>query len=218
MNIHREGYSTLPVVFVLLVALNAVIWHYLPDAQTLQLFVLGFSAVVYLFFQYFFRNPSVYTDINPSQVIAPANGKIVIIQEVEEEEFLKQKCLQVSIFMSPLDVHVNRMPVSGEVIYYRYHPGKYLVAWHPKSSTLNERSSIAVRDEEGRVLLFRQIAGAVARRIRCYVKEGDKRLQGQEMGFIKFGSRVDVFLPLTAELKVQVGDRVVGGQTVLAVW
>jgi phosphatidylserine decarboxylase len=218
MNIHREGYGTLLLVFGVLVALNAALWNLLPQAQTLQLVVLGLSAVLYLFFQNFFRNPNVVTQIDPAHVIAPANGKIVIVEKAMEDEYLKSECIQISIFMSPLDVHVNRMPVGGKICYYRYHQGKYLVAWHPKSSLLNERTSVAVESENGKVLLFRQIAGAVARRICCYVKEGEFRLQGQEMGFIKFGSRVDVFLPLDAEVRVKVGDRVVGGESVLAHW
>jgi phosphatidylserine decarboxylase len=140
------------------------------------------------------------------------------VEEVEEPEYFKGKRLQISVFMSPLNVHVNRSPVTGTVRYYRYHPGDYLVAWHPKSSTLNERTTVVVETEKGQPVLFRQIAGALARRIVCYVKEGDRVTQGSEYGFIKFGSRVDVYLPPGTLARVKPGDVVIGGETVLAEW
>ena len=149
-------------------------------------------------------------------MIAPADGTIVVIEETEESEYFKERRRQVSIFMSPLNVHVNRNPVTGIVSYFRYYPGKYLVAWHPKSSTENERTTVVIRLANGVEVLLRQIAGAVARRIVWYVKEGQSVDQGNELGFIKFGSRVDVFLPLDAEVKVKIGDKTKGGVTVLA--
>jgi phosphatidylserine decarboxylase len=164
----------------------------------------------------FFRNPTRSTVVNPMHVIAPADGKMVIIEDVEEPEYFKGKRLQLSIFMSPLNVHVNRNPVTGTVKFFKYHPGKYLVAWHPKSSTLNERTTVVVENETGIPVLYRQIAGAVARRIRWYIKEGDPVVQGQEYGFIKFGSRIDIFLPVGTKVNVNINDKVRGGETVLA--
>ena len=153
--------------------------------------------------------------MDENKILAPADGKIVVIEQVMENEFFKDKRIQLSIFMSPLNVHVNRNPVSGIVKYFKYHPGKYLVAWHPKSCTENERTTIVIKNAKGEIL-FRQIAGAMARRIVYYVKEKDSVKQGEDMGFIKFGSRVDVLLPLNAKLKVGLGDVAVGAETVLA--
>jgi phosphatidylserine decarboxylase len=149
-------------------------------------------------------------------VLCPADGKVVVIEETEEPEFLKDKRIQVSVFMSPVNVHVNRNPISGVVKYFKYHPGKYLVAWHPKSSTENERTTVVTENKVGQQVLFRQIAGALARRIVWYVKEGDKVEQGEQFGFIKFGSRVDVFLPLGSKINVEIGEVVKGGTTILA--
>jgi phosphatidylserine decarboxylase len=171
---------------------------------------------VYLLILQFFRNPIFQISKNETQVLAPADGKIVVIEDTEETEYLKSKRKQISIFMSPLNVHVNRMPVGGTITYYRYHAGKYLAAWHPKSSTENERTTVVARMANGTEILFRQIAGAVARRIRCYVKEGQPVDQGQEFGFIKFGSRVDVFVPVNAKVTVKIGDVTKGGRTVIA--
>jgi phosphatidylserine decarboxylase len=164
----------------------------------------------------FFRNPKRNTPINPNHVIAPADGKLVVIEEVEEPEYFKDKRLQVSIFMSPLNVHVNRYPVGGSVSYVKYHEGLYLVAWHPKSSTENERTTVVVKTEKGPEVLFRQIAGAVARRIKYYCNLGDIATQGDEMGFIKFGSRVDIFLPIGSKVTAKLNDMVVGGETIIA--
>jgi phosphatidylserine decarboxylase len=155
---------------------------------------------------------------NETQLICPADGKIVIVEEVEEPEYFQGKRLQVSVFMSPLNVHVNRYPTSGKIKFYKYHPGKYLVAWHPKSSTLNERTTVVLEHANGKEVLVRQIAGAVARRIVCYAKEGETVKQNQELGFIKFGSRVDLFLPLDAKVIVRPEQIVKGGQTVIAEW
>ena len=216
MTIHKEGRLLL---FVLLVILVAIIWafdYFLPGATTTRNIVIGVGVLFYLVVLQFFRSPIFTIQQNPKHVLAPADGKIVVIEETDEPEYLKERRKQISIFMSPVNVHVNRMPVGGRITYYRYHPGKYLVAWHPKSSTENERTTVVTRMESGIEILFRQIAGALARRIKCYVNEGQTLEQGDEFGFIKFGSRVDVFLPLDATIKVRQGDSTTGGITILA--
>ena len=164
----------------------------------------------------FFRSPTLAVEKNDKHVLAPADGKVVVIEETEETEYLKGRRKQISIFMSPVNVHVNRMPVGGVISFFKYHSGKYLVAWHPKSSTENERTTVVVKMRDGVEILFRQIAGALARRIKCYVKQNQSLAQGDEFGFIKFGSRVDVFLPLNAKIAVKVGDVTRGGKTILA--
>ena len=164
----------------------------------------------------FFRNPSRKTIVNANHIIAPADGKVVVIEEVEEPEYFKDKRIQVSVFMSPINVHVNRFPLSGIVKYVKYHAGLYLVAWHPKSSTDNERTTIVVEHANKQQVLFRQIAGALARRIVYYCKENDNAVQGAEFGFIKFGSRVDIFLPIGTKIEVTLNQKVRGGETVLA--
>jgi phosphatidylserine decarboxylase len=217
MTIHKEGYTTLGITAIALVTLNLILTHYLePHLQYIETAVLVFSILFFLLILQFFRNPSRNLTRSERGIVAPADGKVVVIEETEENEFLKEKRIQVSIFMSPLNVHINRYPVSGEVIYSKYHPGLYLVAWHPKSSAENERTTVVIQTNTKERILFRQIAGAVARRIVCYPKEGWMVRQGEEMGFIKFGSRVDVFLPLNAKVKVQLNQKVTGGETVLA--
>lgn len=216
MTIHKEGRTLL---FVLLIMLVAIIWafdYFFPGQQVIRNVVIGVGVIFYLIVLQFFRNPIFTVQKNPKQVIAPADGKVVVIEEAEETEYLKGKRKQVSIFMSPVNVHVNRMPVGGTISYYRYHEGKYLVAWHPKSSTENERTTVVAKMDNGVEILFRQIAGALARRIKCYVTEGQKLEQGAEFGFIKFGSRVDIFLPLDAKITVNLGDKTTGGKTVIA--
>ncbi|HEY8512111.1 MAG TPA: phosphatidylserine decarboxylase family protein [Cyclobacteriaceae bacterium] len=216
MTIHKEGRTLLFILLIALFAINALLAYLFPENTLLQQIAIGVSIVLYLAVLQFFRNPKVNVERNEKQVLAPADGKIVAIEETEETEYLKERRTQISIFMSPLNVHVNRLPVGGVVSFYRYHPGRYLVAWHPKSSTENERTTLAVRMANGLEILVRQIAGAVARRIRCYVKEGQPVNQGQEFGFIKFGSRVDVFVPTGAQVRVAIGDKTVAGKTVLA--
>ncbi|MBX2961579.1 MAG: phosphatidylserine decarboxylase family protein [Cyclobacteriaceae bacterium] len=216
MTIHKEGRTLL---FVLLILFVGIIWafdYFLPEAKLIRNIVIGVCVVFYLIVLQFFRNPIFTVQKNPKQVIAPADGKVVVIEEAEETEYLKSKRKQISIFMSPINVHINRMPVGGSISYYRYHAGKYLVAWHPKSSTENERTTVVAKMDNGVEVLFRQIAGALARRIKCYVTEGQKLEQGQEFGFIKFGSRVDIFLPLDAKVKVSLGEKTTGGKTILA--
>lgn len=221
MTIHREGRGLIAFTTALMVVLNVGISFtssvFSPVVYTgLSTTVLILSIVVLLLVLQFFRIPNLDIIKNESHVLAPADGKVVVIEETEEPEYLKSRRKQVSIFMSPINVHVNRMPVGGTISYARYHPGKYLVAWHPKSSTENERTSIAVKMSNGTEILFRQIAGALARRIKWYVKPGQSLQQGDEFGFIKFGSRVDIFLPPSARITVQVGDRTRGGKTVIA--
>lgn len=216
MTIHKEGRTLLFVLLLILFALNWAITSYFPAATTIQTLVLVGSLLFYLIILQFFRIPLFTVQKNDKYIIAPADGKVVVIEETEEGEYLKSRRKQISIFMSPINVHVNRMPVSGAISYYKYHPGKYLVAWHPKSSTENERTTVVAKMKDGTEVLFRQIAGALARRIKCYVKEGQSLEQGNEFGFIKFGSRVDIFLPLNATIKVSVGDVTKGGKTVLA--
>ncbi len=216
MTIHREGYSLLFVSLIVLFGINYLVAYLAPQAIVLQNVVIGISVVLYLIILQFFRNP--IFDINKGEktVLAPADGKVVVIEETIEPEYLKDRRRQISIFMSPVNVHVNRMPVAGTISFFRYHAGKYLVAWHPKSSTENERTTVVAKTKTGTEVLFRQIAGALARRIKCYVKEGQPLDQGQEFGFIKFGSRVDVFLPLDAKVTVKIGDVTKGGRTVIA--
>jgi phosphatidylserine decarboxylase len=164
----------------------------------------------------FFRSPKIKISKNEAQVLSPADGKVVVIEETTETEYFKDKRIQVSIFMSPTNVHINRNPIGGIVRYFKYHPGKYLMAWNPKSSTENERTTVVIEGRNGVELLFRQIAGALARRIVWYVEEGKQVEQGDEFGFIKFGSRVDVFFPLGTKINVNLGDKVKGGITVIA--
>ncbi len=216
MTIHKEGRTLLFVLLLVLFGLNWLITYLMPEHMLLQQVSVGVSLFLYVLVLQFFRNPVFAISRNDQHILAPADGKVVVIEETEEPEYLKKRCLQVSIFMSPVNVHVNRMPAGGQISYFKYHPGKYLVAWHPKSSTENERTTVAVKMSGGTEILFRQIAGALARRIKWYVKEGDQLAQGDEFGFIKFGSRVDVFLPLNAKINVQVGDVTKGGRTVIA--
>jgi phosphatidylserine decarboxylase len=216
MTIHKEGRTLLFVLLIALFALNWVVFYYYPFSAMVQNTAILVSVLFYLIILQFFRNPIFAVTQNTKHVLAPADGKVVVIEETVETEYLKEKRKQVSIFMSPVNVHVNRMPVSGQISFFKYHPGKYLVAWHPKSSTENERTTIAVKMNNGVEILFRQIAGALARRIKWYVKEGVKLEQGQEFGFIKFGSRVDIFLPLDAKVTVKIGEVTKGGRTIIA--
>lgn len=214
MSIHREGFKIIFFTTLILGALNFVVHLVAGDGVVFNI-VLGISIVFYLLIVQFFRNPARYTPVDENHIIAPADGKIVVIEEVEEPEYFKDKRIQVSIFMSPLNVHVNRYPISGEVKYQKYYPGKYLVAWHPKSSTENERTSVVVAGKNGEIL-FRQIAGALARRIVCYARDGHKAVQGSEYGFIKFGSRIDLYLPTSAKINVTLQQKTIGGETIIA--
>ncbi len=214
--IHKEGFATIFIVTLVLVGMNWGLTFITTNELIVGLLMLA-SVVVFGIVLQFFRNPSRNTPINANDIIAPCDGKVVVIEEVEEPEYFKDKRIQVSIFMNPFNVHVNRNPISGTVKYSKYHPGKYLVAWHPKSSTENERTTIVIEQpEKKQEVLFRQIAGAMARRVVNYSKEGQPAMQGAEMGFIKFGSRVDLFLPIGTQIKVKLGDKTVGGESVVA--
>lgn len=215
MTIHREGRNILFFLLVILAGINYGI-TFITVNTVIQDVLLGASLVIYLLVLQFFRNPVFNIERNENHVLAPADGKVVVIEETTESEYLKDRRIQISIFMSPVNVHVNRMPVGGVISHLVYHPGKYLVAWHPKSSTENERTTIAVRRANGSEVLFRQIAGALARRICWYVKPGQNLRQGDEFGFIKFGSRVDIFLPLGTKVNVRLGEKTKGGRTVIA--
>ncbi len=216
MTIHKEGYDTIAVSLLLVFVIDALVHYYLPGYSWLQWIIYLLSFAFFMIILQFFRSPETITPINPKHVICPADGKVVVIEETIETEFLKDKRIQVSIFMSPVNVHVNRNPIAGIVKFYRYHAGKYLAAWHPKSSTENERTTVVILDNQGHEVLFRQIAGALARRICCYVEEGMRVQQGKEMGFIKFGSRVDLYLPLDAKIEVTMNQHVKGNKTVIA--
>jgi phosphatidylserine decarboxylase len=215
MKIHREGFKILLISAALLLGLNYGL-SLLGIPDVLLTIIQVVSLVFFIIILQFFRDPKVVTPTNEEHIIAPADGKVVVIEEVEEPEYFKGKRLQVSIFMSPFNVHVNRNPVSGMVTYDKYHPGKYLVAWHPKSSTENERTTFVIQARNGQEVLFRQIAGALAKRIKWYIKKGQPVKQGGEMGFIKFGSRIDLYLPLNTTVDVAIGDKVKGGLTKIA--
>lgn len=216
MTLHREGYKSIAIAALLFGALNlSLFWFLGASMMWLCTLVLVISLVLLLLVISFFRIPSRKLTISNNQIIAPADGKVVVIEETVDPEYFKDKRLQVSIFMSPLNVHVNRNPLSGDVVYNQYHKGKYLVAWHPKSSTENERHSVVIRKGNTEVLV-KQIAGALAKRIVNYLEVGQKVEQGNELGFIKFGSRVDLLLPIGAKINVSMNQNVQGGVTVIA--
>ncbi|WMJ72481.1 phosphatidylserine decarboxylase family protein [Cytophagaceae bacterium ABcell3] len=216
MVIHKEGFKILTWLFVILAIFIVIVFYVFPDSNHLQTISIIVCVFIYLLILQFFRSPKRRTVINENHVIAPADGKVVVIEEVDEPEFFNEKRRQVSIFMSPINVHINRNPISGVVSYFKYHAGKYLVAWHPKSSTENERTTIVVQGKGNKSVLIRQIAGALAKRIVWYLKAGEEVKQGEELGFIKFGSRVDLLLPLDAKIKVNIGQKTRGGETVIA--
>lgn len=218
MSIHREGFKTIFLVLIFFTVLYIAAILLFPDNRFVQNAVLLVGLVFFVIVLQFFRNPVRTITPHASQIIAPADGKVVVIEEVQETEFLHAPCRQISIFMSPLNVHINRNPIAGVVEYFKYHKGKYLVAWHPKASAENERTTVVIRATDGRKVLLRQIAGALAKRIVWYVHEGQAVEQGEEFGFIKFGSRVDIFIPIEAKVLVQLNDKPIGGQTVLAEW
>ncbi len=218
MTIHKEGYKTIAISTILFGVINVVSFYFLSSSLPIISWIIFIGTLGLLLFMIsFFRIPKRVHTIQDNAIIAPADGKVVVIEEVQADEYFTDRRIQVSIFMSPLNVHVNRNPVSGEVTYSQYHKGKYLVAWHPKSSTENERHSVAYR-KDGKEILVKQIAGAVAKRIVNYLQPGQQVKQGEEMGFIKFGSRVDLLLPLDAKIHVKIGDKPQGGVTVVATW
>ncbi len=215
MNLHKEGYRIIAWSFLLIMTLNILLYRH-TDILWLKYFFSAISLIAFMLIVYFFRFPTRYVKAKSNEVIAPVDGKVVVIEEVFEPEFFKEKRLQISIFMSPLNVHATRYPVGGKVVYSKYYKGKHLVAWHPKSSELNERTTIVVDNPVIGPVLFRQIAGAVARRIENYSKVGDIVEQTADAGFIKFGSRVDVFLPLGTNVYAVIGDKTRGGETIIA--
>jgi len=216
MTIHKEGFKTLIISGLLFLIINLLSFQFLRDRYPIiSIIIFVLTLAVFLFLVSFFRVPNRQLVSGENYVVAPADGKVVVIEETFDEEYFKDKRLQISIFMSPANVHQNRCPISGEVVYSKYHKGKYLVAWNPKSSTENERHSVVIRNAKGEILV-KQIAGAMAKRIVNYLQVGQKVEQGAEMGFIKFGSRVDVLLPLNAKVKVGLNQMVKGGVTVLA--
>ena len=186
------------------------------DSSSLKSILQIFSLIIFVFILWFFRNPKRNIIKNPELILSPADGKVIAIKEVDELEYFKDKKIQISIFLSPLDIHVNRYPVSGEILYSKYHKGEYLVAWHPKSSEKNERTTVVIKNKKFGEVMYRQIAGAVARRIVNYSKVYSNVDQGDDSGFIKFGSRVDLFLSKDLNLKIKVGDKVKGGLSIIA--
>ena len=215
MNLHREGYKIVLISTLLLGGILLGISE-LGVPQWLMALVGIPLLILFILIVRFFRNPPRYSDKTENGVVSPCDGKVVVIEEVEETEYFKEKRLQVSIFMSPINVHVTRYPISGSILFSKYHPGKYLVAWHPKASTDNERTTIVVENQTYGKVLYRQIAGALARRIVNYAKEGQTVEQGSDAGFIKFGSRVDLFLPLDTNIKVKLNQKVKGGECIIA--
>ncbi|RDC62735.1 phosphatidylserine decarboxylase family protein [Adhaeribacter pallidiroseus] len=216
MKIHKEGRKILLFTFLGLLIVNLLIFRFNAPHETFNKIFVAISVILFLLLLQFFRSPFRNLITHEDLVIAPADGKVVVIEDVHEPEFFKDTRKQISIFMSPINVHITRNPVSGIVKYFKYHPGNYFVAWHPKSSTKNERTTVVVTSDAGPDILFRQIAGAMARRIVWYVTEGDEVNQGEEFGFIKFGSRVDIFVPVDTDIKVNLGEKTKGGQTVIA--
>jgi phosphatidylserine decarboxylase len=218
MTIHKEGYKTIAISTIVFGIINILSFYFLSSSIPILSWIIFIGTLGLLIFMIsFFRIPKRTHTIREDAIIAPADGKVVAIEEVQADEYFTDRRIQVSIFMSPLNVHVNRNPVTGECVYSQYHKGKYLVAWHPKSSTENERHSVVYR-KNGKEILIKQIAGALAKRICNYLQAGQQVNQTAEMGFIKFGSRVDMLLPLDAKIHVKIGDKPQGGVTVVATW
>ena len=218
MTIHKEGTATISLIAIFVGVLNILNFSYLfPISIIAAWAVFIITVAFFLFIVSFFRMPVRSLTISEEAIVSPADGKVVVIEEVEPDEFYKERRIQLSVFMSPANVHVNRLPIAGNIVYNKYHPGKFLVAWHPKSSTDNERWSVVIENSKGSILC-KQIAGALARRICNYSTVGQSFKQCDEYGFIKFGSRVDLLLPVGAKIHAKIGDVVKGGVTVLASW
>ncbi len=212
---HKEGYKIIAVTFILVIGFYLITDYYVVN-NWLRWPIFAILGLFLIIILQFFRNPKRNTQLSEKTVTSPVDGKVVVIEEVYEPEFFKDKRLQVSVFMSPINVHVTRYPISGKVTYSKYHPGKYLVAWHPKASTENERTTVVVENETIGAVLYRQIAGALAKRIVNYATTEDKVIQGTDSGFIKFGSRVDLYLPLGTKLDVSLNQKVKGGESIIA--
>tara|TARA_R110002096_G_scaffold225915_1_gene415198 strand:- start:236 stop:892 length:657 start_codon:yes stop_codon:yes gene_type:complete len=215
IRFHKEGYKIIAITFIIVIAIILSVERFIDIiwiTKSIQVFAIVFLIIVLQFF----RNPKRVAVLDENTIIAPVDGKVVVIEEVEEPEYFKDKRLQISIFMSPINVHVTRYAMSGVIKYSKYHPGKYLVAWHPKASTENERTTVVIDNNSMGEILYRQIAGALAKRIVNYAKVGDTVVQGTDAGFIKFGSRVDVYLPLETKVNVKLGDKVKGGVQIIA--
>ncbi|MFD2823147.1 phosphatidylserine decarboxylase family protein [Lacinutrix iliipiscaria] len=212
---HKEGHKIILITFILVIASYLLIDKFVSINWLQILLFIALGVFLFLILQ-FFRNPKRNTINNDQHVLSPVDGKVVVIEEVYESEYFKENRLQVSVFMSPLNVHVTRYPINGKVLFSKYHPGKYLVAWHPKASEENERTTVVVENSTYGKVLYRQIAGALAKRIVNYAKEGDSAIQGDDSGFIKFGSRVDLFLPLDTKIKVALNEKVRGGESIIA--
>lgn len=211
---HKEGYKIITIAIVLFLGIN-VASYVAIQLQELIIAIFAVTLVFLILILQFFRNPKRHTQVDDHTVVSPVDGKVVVIEEVFEKEFFNDKRLQVSVFMSPINVHVTRHPINGNVAFSKYHPGKYLVAWHPKASEENERTTVVVKNDKTEIL-YRQIAGALAKRIVNYAEEGQKVVQGSDSGFIKFGSRVDVFLPIGTEINVSLNQKVKGGESIIA--
>ncbi len=217
MTIHKEGYSTIFVALVVVLIVNVLVFYLSPQDNLIPLYISSaITGVIFLTVVNFFRSPERICEVKEGTVISPADGEVVVIEEVEEPECLQQKCIQVSVFMTPLNVHVNWFPMSGVVKFVTHHAGRFMAAYLPKSSTENERSTVLIENKEGKQIVVRQVAGAMARRIVCYAEDGVHVQQGTQMGFIKFGSRLDLYLPLDADIKVKLNEKVTGTKTVIA--
>ena len=212
---HKEGHKII-LLFLSITIIDILIVEYFIENSTLKIFIQIISLLILILILQFFRNPKRNTVISDDKILSPVDGKVVIIKKVFEKEYFKDERLQISVFMSPINVHVTRYPSSGEIVFSKYHPGNYLVAWHPKSSEKNERTTIVLKTKTFGEILYRQIAGALARRIVNYAKVGANAIQGEDAGFIKFGSRVDLFLPLDSKVKVKLNQKVIGGETVIS--
>jgi len=216
MKLHKEGKNSIIIAFFLVAALAFALLYLGPDVLWFQMPISIAAIAFYFSIVRFFRVPKRDFFSKEGAIISPADGEVVVVERVFEDEYLKEECLQISVFMSPHDIHINWFPFAGKVRYFKHHPGKHLVAWHPKSSSLNERTSVCLESDKHNLVLVRQVAGAVARRIVCYAKVGERVAQNDELGFIKFGSRVDLYIPLTAKPLVKLKDRVIGGVSVIA--
>lgn len=212
---HKEGYKILVSSLIGLIIIN-LLSNLFIEKQWIITLIFAATFIMFILVAQFFRNPKRKIKKDDNHILAPVDGKVVAVEKVFEPEFVNEERLQVSIFMSPLNVHVTRYPIGGKILYSKYHPGKFLVAWHPKSSEENERTTVVIETNNFGTVLYRQIAGAVARRIVNYAKDTDKAVQGEDSGFIKFGSRVDIFLPIDANISVEINDKVKGGQSIIS--